>query len=377
MVIIDYQRAELLFTKFDLRASLEAGRQALFADANSAPITADSSDDELDKISTALSDKHSVSVPVLKEDDIFTSSERRSRDVSQDFDRAIFDRSRPSMLETDAIVFHVPFSGERELFFMRASTYSMNPPRAEVADQELRIVVLVEGTAEPDEVKPVFQQELLLIRQALDWVGNDLGANYTETLLQQARSELEAKRNRLASTRGLLDGLGFKNAPAQQRMTTAQPTASPTPKTRAAVPLPEQSFAYDFFISHASEDKDEIARPLFAALLAKGYQIWFDEAELRLGDSLLTKIDEGLANCRFGIVVMSPRFFDKKWTNEELNGLRSRQVNNGPAIILPIWKDIDVDFLNRIHPSLAQIKAVNFTDGLEAVVAEIEHVYRR
>lgn len=60
-----------------------------------------------------------------------------------------------------------------------------------------------------------------------------------------------------------------------------------------------------------------------------------------------------------------------------LKGLRSRQLNDGPGIILPVWKDIDVDFLNGIHPSLTQIKAANFADGLDAVLAEIEIVYKR
>jgi hypothetical protein len=62
---------------------------------------------------------------------------------------------------------------------------------------------------------------------------------------------------------------------------------------------------YDFFISHASEDKEAIARPLYEALKARGLAVWFDEAELTLGDSLRRKIDDGLARCRYGIVILS------------------------------------------------------------------------
>lgn len=55
---------------------------------------------------------------------------------------------------------------------------------------------------------------------------------------------------------------------------------------------------YDVFISHASEDKEALVRPLANALKAEGLVVWYDEIELRLGDSLRRKIDRGLAKSR-------------------------------------------------------------------------------
>jgi hypothetical protein len=60
------------------------------------------------------------------------------------------------------------------------------------------------------------------------------------------------------------------------------------------------------FISHASEDKDFV-RPL-AEALRPDFEVWYDEYKLTLGDSLLAKIDEGLASCDYGVVVLSPSF---------------------------------------------------------------------
>ncbi len=57
----------------------------------------------------------------------------------------------------------------------------------------------------------------------------------------------------------------------------------------------------ELFISHASEDKDEVARPLAEELTRLGFRVWYDEYSLRLGDSLREKIDEGLANCTYGL----------------------------------------------------------------------------
>lgn len=66
---------------------------------------------------------------------------------------------------------------------------------------------------------------------------------------------------------------------------------------------------WDVFISHSHEDKDEIVRPLAHALQELGLQVWFDEFELRIGDSLRRKIDQGIARSAFGVVVLSSAFF--------------------------------------------------------------------
>ncbi len=46
---------------------------------------------------------------------------------------------------------------------------------------------------------------------------------------------------------------------------------------------------YDVFICHATEDKKEIARPLAENLDLLGLNVWYDEFELRIGDSLRRK----------------------------------------------------------------------------------------
>ncbi|PYE40395.1 TIR domain-containing protein [Rhizobium sp. PP-F2F-G20b] len=108
---------------------------------------------------------------------------------------------------------------------------------------------------------------------------------------------------------------------------------------------------YDVFISHASEDKDEFVRPLAKALEGCGLSVWYDEFALRIGDSLRRKIDQGLANSRFGIVVLSESFFKKGWTNYELDGIVSRSVN-GEQQLLPIWHKVSKADVMKYSPSL-------------------------
>lgn len=133
----------------------------------------------------------------------------------------------------------------------------------------------------------------------------------------------------------------------------------------------EQNDSYDIFISHASEDKNKIARPLYEALAEKGLSIWFDEAVLKLGDGLRQKIDEGLSKCTYGVVILSPSFFSKAWPQRELDGLVARETSSGKKAILPIWHEIDRDVLTKFSPTLADKLAVNSKEGVTVIVDKI------
>ena len=128
--------------------------------------------------------------------------------------------------------------------------------------------------------------------------------------------------------------------------------------------------------SHASEDKDEVVRPLANALKNLGIKVWYDEFEMRIGDSLRRKIDKGLANSRFGIVVVSRDFIKKGWTNYELDGIITKAVS-GEQIILPIWHNITKKEVIDYSPSLADKLARNTAiDTVEDIAKEIADVIK-
>jgi small-conductance mechanosensitive channel len=115
---------------------------------------------------------------------------------------------------------------------------------------------------------------------------------------------------------------------------------------------------YDFFISHATEDKDSFVRPLAELLTQNGHNVWYDEFQLKIGDSLRKKIDEGLKFSKYGIAVLSRDFFRKNWTEYELNGLVAREMN-GIKVILPIWHNVTRDEVLSFSPTLADKVALN------------------
>jgi len=124
------------------------------------------------------------------------------------------------------------------------------------------------------------------------------------------------------------------------------------------------------FICHASEDKGFV-EPLAKALTDKNLKVWYDRFELKIGDALRQRIDHGLANSRYGIVVVSEAFFDKNWPQTELDALATRQNAEGRKVILPIWHGIEAGEVQKRSPLLASLLAARSIDGMGSVVSQI------
>jgi hypothetical protein len=92
----------------------------------------------------------------------------------------------------------------------------------------------------------------------------------------------------------------------------------------------------DIFICHAGEDKEEIVRPMVEAFSQSGISCWYDEAEIRWGDSIVQKVNEGLAASRYVVVVFSPAFVQKNWPQRELNAVLNQEASTGEVKVLPL-----------------------------------------
>ena len=90
---------------------------------------------------------------------------------------------------------------------------------------------------------------------------------------------------------------------------------------------------------------------------------------MRIGDSLRRKIDQGLANSRFGIVVISSFFVKKGWTNYELDGLMTKAIS-GQQVLLPIWHNISKQEVINFSPSLADKVARNTSQQTVQEIAD-------
>jgi hypothetical protein len=129
-------------------------------------------------------------------------------------------------------------------------------------------------------------------------------------------------------------------------------------------PVPDR---FDVFISHAHEDK-RVAGPLARALEEEeGLAVWYDDDRLELGDGLRRSIDEGLAQSRFGVLILSPRFFASGWTATELDALAATARRK----LVPVRHELSAEELERVSPTLAGRFSVSTEDGLDRVCEAI------
>jgi len=123
---------------------------------------------------------------------------------------------------------------------------------------------------------------------------------------------------------------------------------------------------WDVFLCHAVEDKDEIARPLATELRKSRLRVWCDDFSLTPGHSLRRSIDYGLSRSRFGVVVLSRHFFDKKWARDELDALAAKGTS-----VIPVWHEVTPAYVRKRSPLLAGQKHIESSLGWKKVAEEI------
>lgn len=204
------------------------------------------------------------------------------------------------------------------------------------------------------------QDELARIAAKRSDLSSKVAAKYRDVSRYQRQVEAERERERKQlsdAERRDRDAQAKRVRDLETRLAYQQRSAL----TRAVSRMEVSDIAkHDVFISHASEDKDAIVRDLADALSKAGLEVWYDEFSLQVGDSLRRSIDHGLGTSKFGVVVLSPAFFENPWPQHELDGLVQREVA-GKTRILPIWHKVTRDEVREFSPALADKLALNTT----------------
>lgn len=92
------------------------------------------------------------------------------------------------------------------------------------------------------------------------------------------------------------------------------------------------------FLCHSSSDKS-FTRKLAIGLSGSGFKVWIDEAEIRVGDSLIQKIESGVLGATYLLAILSRDSVKSRWCQEELRMALTRQIAGGSSIVLPILVD--------------------------------------
>ena len=146
-------------------------------------------------------------------------------------------------------------------------------------------------------------------------------------------------------------------------ITTAQKTS------KLCLPL-DHNKKHHIFLSHASEDKAEFVDELYAEMIKQGLEVWYDREILTIGDSLNKKLDQGLQDSLFAVVVLSPSFVKKQWTIFELDGAFTKELDSG-KYILPIWHNITFEEVKEHNFRLSNKLAGFSNEGVEILTQKI------
>jgi RNA-directed DNA polymerase len=140
-----------------------------------------------------------------------------------------------------------------------------------------------------------------------------------------------------------------------------------------AIADPEE---WDVFLCHASEDKENIARPLHRHLVSRGIDCWIDETEIAWGESILGKIQEGLARTRYVIVILSPRLLEKQWAQKELRSALSLEIEANRNIVLPLLVGDSTALLSSL-PFLREKRYLSWGGDPGTIESELRTLARR
>jgi hypothetical protein len=126
------------------------------------------------------------------------------------------------------------------------------------------------------------------------------------------------------------------------------------------------------FLSHSSTDK-AIVRRLVRRIEAAGHNVWLDEEQLHVGDSLADNLGKSVTEADFVAVALSPRSVQSAWVREELNVALADQIEQGRVKVLPILVEsceIPPLLKNRVYADISS--DWSFNEGVDRIIARLD-----
>ncbi|AYL96218.1 toll/interleukin-1 receptor domain-containing protein [Mucilaginibacter celer] len=131
---------------------------------------------------------------------------------------------------------------------------------------------------------------------------------------------------------------------------------------------------YDAFICFAPEDKEGIALPIADGLKKIGYEIRPDEFLSEDNEAIRIKIENGLKDSHFGIIILSEVFMQMISSKSDLDTFLIRQNVSGEKILLPVWHNVTPGIIEKYSVSLTDRVYAITNIGLDSVIASLASV---
>ncbi len=198
--------SDLLFSEYDLREVYEFQGEHVEQEFNKLTDDYVLNAPEADLVAHLVS-KYALEVPQLG-DPVMTEPEDADVDVQGYPGYDVRFHDEPAMVKGYSVEIHVPFSGNAQLFQCRPSTWSMNPPRADIQNAQLVFIYRKPGVMNPTEVRGMFDLTLRSIRECLKHVEDDCRQHNSE-LQRRITSMVAGRKQRVLKNRQAATGIGF------------------------------------------------------------------------------------------------------------------------------------------------------------------------
>jgi hypothetical protein len=132
----------------------------------------------------------------------------------------------------------------------------------------------------------------------------------------------------------------------------------------------------DLFICHASENRYTHTRPLVAALRDLAISAWVDEGEILPGRSIIDAVSDGLRECTYVLVLITPEFLKPGWRQSELKAALEKELRTGVSRVVVVLADVSHDQYAERYPLVADKLWIGW-ESPEQVAADLAPLFHR
>ena len=195
-------------------------------------------------------------------------------------------------------------------------------------------------------------------------------------LQEKLKADKRDEANRVLKERAKVDEQKKVNAVIQQLVSGLLQKATADERISAQLNRSPAAFKNynimqmkDVFVCHASEDKRTFIEPLIEELLSENISCWYDNTEIKWGDSIVKKVNQGLSSSRFVLVAISMNSIKKHWPNAELEASINMEFSAGKTKVLPllIGTDEEIKIIIEHYPILRSKLYVNYSIGIKEI----------
>ncbi|MCH5050924.1 TIR domain-containing protein [Pectobacterium aquaticum] len=187
---------------------------------------------------------------------------------------------------------------------------------------------------------------------------------------------IEIFRNHIYGRLSFINMVRGENYPGYLKLMSYMSHNDPL-KTKEGLRAMKETENYDVFICHASEDKDDIAIPVYDELSKINISAFIDHVEIKWGDSLIEKINSALVKSKYVIAILSADSVNKEWPQKELRAVLASEISDGDVKLLTLVKKDDEEIVKTALPLLRDKLYMVYDENPEIIANKIKELFHR